>query len=75
MSDVIQKSNNPYVAPIVQLKKKKKKNNSVRFCVDVRALNEITRMDNYPMPFIEEELESFHGKTIFHHAQAATGNS
>ena len=60
--DVIQKSNSPYGAPVVLVKKK---DNSVRFCVDFRALNEVTIKDNYPMPYIDEELESFRGKRFF----------
>ena len=60
--DVIEESNSPYGAPIVIVKKK---DNSVRFCVDYRGLNAMTKKDNYPMPYIDEELESFRGKRFF----------
>ena len=61
--NVIQKSNSPYGAPVVLVKKK---DDEVRFCIDYRGLNEVTHKDNYPMPYIEEELEKFLNKKILH---------
>ncbi len=43
----------------------KKRDNSVRFCVGYREINTITVKDNFPMPFIDEKLESFLGKDFF----------
>ena len=60
--EVVQKSQSPYGAPVVLIKKK---DNSVRFCVDFRGLNEVTVKDNFPMPYIDEELEGFLGKRYF----------
>ena len=59
---VIQPSKSPYGAPVVLVNKK---DNAARFCVDYRGLNEITVKDNYPMPYIEEELERFRGCRYF----------
>ncbi|GMF48955.1 unnamed protein product [Phytophthora fragariaefolia] len=42
-----------------------KKDGSVRFCVDYRALNSITRKDVYPLPRIDETLESLGGARLF----------
>ena len=54
--EVFHKSQSPYGAPVVLLKKN---DNSVRFCVDFRGLNEVTVKDKFPMPYIDEELEGF----------------
>ena len=40
----------------------KKKDGSLRLCVDYRALNDITLKDRYPLPRIEEILQQIRGK-------------
>jgi len=42
---VIEESNSPWVSPAVIVKKK---DGSIRFCVDFRKLNAITKKDSYP---------------------------
>ncbi|GMF57707.1 unnamed protein product [Phytophthora fragariaefolia] len=42
-----------------------KKDGEVRFCVDYRALNKITEMDVYPLPRIDETLETLGGALLF----------
>ena len=42
-----------YASPILFVKKK---DGSLRLCVDYRALNDITLKDRYPLPHIEETL-------------------
>ncbi|OWZ09828.1 LOW QUALITY PROTEIN: hypothetical protein PHMEG_00017409 [Phytophthora megakarya] len=43
----------------------KKKDGSVRFCVDYRSLNAVTRKDIYPLPRIDETLGSLGGAQLF----------
>ena len=42
-----------------------KKNRKKRFCVDYRKLNAITKKDSYPLPRIDEMLDSIAGATYF----------
>jgi len=50
-ANIIRKAHSPYGSPVVLVKKR---DNSVRFCVDYRELNTITVKDNFPMPFIDD---------------------
>ena len=43
----------PFAAPILFVKKA---NGSLRFCIDFRKLNQITRKDQYPLLLIDETL-------------------
>jgi hypothetical protein len=51
----IRVSNSPAAAPILFVKKP---GGGLRFCVDYRALNAITRKDRYPLPLIQETLNN-----------------
>lgn len=51
----IRVSNSPAAAPVLFAKKP---GGGLRFCVDYRALNKLTRKDRYPLPLIQETLES-----------------
>lgn len=59
---VIQPSVSPYAAPVVLVRKKDK---SLRLCVDYRLLNAKTVKDAYPLPRIEEALDALHGAKYF----------
>ncbi|KAJ8394496.1 hypothetical protein AAFF_G00045060 [Aldrovandia affinis] len=52
---VIEPSDSPWAAP--NILKKKKKDDSWRFCVDYRCLNVVTRKDSYPLPCIDDALD------------------
>jgi len=51
----IRASKSAAAAPVLFVKKP---GGGLRFCVDYRALNEITRKDRYPLPLIRETLAS-----------------
>ena len=50
---LIEASQSPFASPILFVKKADK---SLRFCIDFRKLNVITRKDRYPLPLINETL-------------------
>ncbi|MCP3853862.1 MAG: RNA-directed DNA polymerase, partial [Actinomycetia bacterium] len=69
-SGQIQPSNSPWGAAVVLAKKK---DNTLRFCVDYRLLNGVTKKDAYPLPKIEECLDKLGGNKYFHTMDMASG--
>ena len=67
---LIEPSNSPWTSPIVLCKKK---DNTVRFCVDYRKLNHVTRKDPYPLPRIDESLDSLGGAHFLCRMDLASG--
>jgi hypothetical protein len=43
----------------------RKKDGGLRLCIDYRALNKISQADKYPMPRIDELLDSLKGSKVF----------
>ena len=52
----------PWASPIVIVRKK---DGSARFCVDYRRLNAVTRKDAYPLPRIDDTLDTLSGLQWF----------
>ena len=55
-------SNSPWASPVVLVRKK---DGSLRFCIDLRKLNARTVKDAYSLPRIEDALDSLNGACIF----------
>ena len=59
---VIEPSLSPWASPIVLVRKK---DGTTRFCVDYRKLNQATKKDSYPLPRIDDTLETLAGVKWF----------
>ena len=60
--NIISKSHSPWSSPIILVQKK---DGSLRFCVEYRKVNEVTRKDAYPLPRIDETLDTLSGSSWF----------
>lgn len=60
--DIIQPSSSPWSSPIVLVRKK---DGSLRFCVDYRKVNAVTKKDAYPLPRVDETLDTLSGSQWF----------
>ena len=58
----IRPSSSPWGAPVLFVKKK---DGSMRLCVDYRALNEVTIKNKYPLPSIDDLFDQLKGAKYF----------
>jgi len=61
-SGFIRPSKSPFGAPLLLVKKK---DGTMRMCIDYRALNDITIKNSYPLPRIDELFDRLQGAKIF----------
>lgn len=66
----IEKSYSSWSSPVILVKKK---DNSYRFVVDYRSLNNITDRDCYPLPRINDTLNRLNGNSFFSTLDLKTG--
>ena len=59
---VIQPSKSPWASPVVLVHKP---DGGIRFCVDYRKLNELTKTEVYPLPRIDDHLDALRGSKYF----------
>ena len=67
---IIRPSVSPYSSNAVMVGKK---DQSTRFCVDCRTLNDNTVKDAYPLPNVHDIMDSFHGSNWFSQVDLASG--
>ena len=67
---VIEPSDSPWSSPVVLVRKK---DGSLRFCIDYRKLNEVTVPDAYPLPKMDEALDCLGGAKWFSTLDLASG--
>jgi len=67
---VIEPSKSPWSFPIVLVPKK---DGTIRFCVDYRRLNDITKKDSYALPRIDSSLAMLSGNQFFSSLDLAAG--
>ena len=68
--DVIEPSESEWASPSVLVRKR---DGTVRWCIDMRRLNDVTMKDSFPLPLIEECIDSLDGSVFFSSLDMASG--
>lgn len=69
-SGIVQQSSSDYASPILLVKKK---TGDYRLCVDFRTLNKRTVKEHYPLPRIDDQLDSLAGNKFYTTLDLASG--
>ena len=67
---VIEPSSSPWSSPVVMVRKK---DGTLRFCVDYRELNKITKRDTFPLPRVDDLLDQLGNSRYFTTLDLASG--
>ena len=68
---LIQPSVSPWGAPVLFVKKK---DGSLRLCIDYRELNQVTVKNKYPLPRIDDLFDQLSGAVIFSKIDLRSGD-
>src|SRR6266540_4147630 len=67
---IIKKSKSSWILPIVLVSKK---DESIRFCVDYKKVNDLTIVDAYPLPIVNDTVDKIGGKKYYTSIDLASG--